>query len=108
MFDALIWSGLTVDAAVSVWVLQHCLRPALEIARIRDAIKTEGRFFLVNNFNRAVPTIEHGWFDDGLDVKEMVCEEFDPREEGRLAEEKTSPNISKGGYWASFRKRAAD
>lgn len=108
MLDSLIWGGLKVDAALSVWVLQHCLQPAVDIARIRDAIKANGSFFLVNNWRRAVPTVEHGWFDDELDVREMVREEFDPVEEGCLAQEKTSPNISKGCYWANFRNRRTD
>lgn len=105
MLDALVWGGLKVDAALSVWVLQHCLEPAMDIERIGDAVKADGPFFLVNNRGRAVPTVENGWFDDGLDVGEMVREEFDLVEDGRLAEEKTSPLISKACYWASFRKR---
>lgn len=105
MLDTLVWAGMRVDAALSVWVLQHCFQPALDIARIRDALKPGGRFFLVNNFRRAVPTVEHGWFDDGLDIAEMLREEFDFIEEGRLAEEKTSPEVAKGGYWSNYRQR---
>ncbi len=105
MLDALIWAGLRVDAALSVWVLQHCFQPALDIARVRDALKPGAGFFLVNNFRRAVPTLEHGWFDDGLDIAAMLRDEFDFVEEGRLAEDKTSPDIAKGGYWANYRRR---
>jgi len=109
MLDSLVvWGGLRVDAALSVWVLQHCLQPAVDIARIRDAIKVSGSFFLVNNRGRAVPTVEQGWVDDGLDVREMVREVFDAEEEGCLSQEKTSPAIARGCYWASFRKRPGD
>lgn len=108
MLDALVWGGLRVDAALSVWVLQHCLQPAIDIARIGDALKAEGLFFLVNNHGRAVPTVEQGWVDDGLDVREMVREVFDAEEEGCLAREKTSPAIARGCYWASFRKGPGD
>ena len=105
MLDSLLWGGLRVDAALSVWVLQHCLQPTVDIGRIRDAIKVNGSFFLVNNRGRAVPTVEQGWVDDGLDVREMVREVFDAEEEeGCLAPEKTSPAIARGCYWASFRK----
>ncbi len=42
MLDALSARGMAVDAAISVWVLQHCLRPAEDIARIRRALKPGG------------------------------------------------------------------
>ena len=103
MLDALVWAGLKVDAALSVWVLQHCVEPALDIARIRDAIKPDGALFLVNNRGRAVPTVEHGWFDDGLDVGEMLRAVFEQKEEGRLPVDKTTPAIAEHCFWALFR-----
>ncbi|HTQ77305.1 MAG TPA: class I SAM-dependent methyltransferase [Burkholderiales bacterium] len=105
LFDALVWAGLRVDAALSVWVLQHCAQPALDIARIREALKAGGQLFLVNMRWRAVPTVAHGWFDDGLDIREMLAAEFDLRESGGLLPERTTPAVAASSYWACFGSR---
>ena len=54
VLDSLTQAGLGVDAAISVWVLQHCLQPAIDISRLHDAVRPKGSVFLVNNRGRAV------------------------------------------------------
>jgi SAM-dependent methyltransferase len=102
MLDRLVAGNLRFDAAISIWVLQHCARPAEDIARIRGALKPSGSLFAVNMFDRAVPTVELGWADDGIDVKGLLSEELTLREDGILLEAKTSPGISQSSYWACF------
>jgi cyclopropane fatty-acyl-phospholipid synthase-like methyltransferase len=106
VLDSLTQAGLNVDAAISIWVLQHCLQPAIDIARVQDAVRPRGSLFLVNNERRAVPTVAHGWMDDGLNIKQMLSEAFVPGEEGLLDVEKTTPKVAQHCYWAHFRKRA--
>ena len=106
VFDSLIRAGMRVDAAISIWVLQHSVEPAIDISRVADALGPQGSFFLVNNLRRAVPTVSHGWFDDGLDVKEMVSDACVLVEEGLLDAEKTTPQVARHCYWAHFQKRS--
>lgn len=105
MLDAMINRGVTVDAAISIWVLQHCVFPDEDIARLRGALKTAGRLFILNNDDRAVPTIERGWVSDGLDIKTMLSRDFVLQTEGRPALEHTSGAIAELTFWASFQKR---
>lgn len=103
--DALLAAGLRCDAAISIWVLQHAHAPAQDIALVRAALQPGAPFFVVNNLRRAVPTIEAGWADDGLDVKALLLESFDLEEEGVIPVEMTTPAISQGTYWARLRRR---
>ena len=74
-FDGLASSGMRVDAAVAVWVLQHCATPQIDSRRIRNALKPGGKFHVVNNVYRAVPT-DAGWANDGIDVRALLNREF--------------------------------
>ena len=100
--DGLLARGLRADAAISVWVLQHCLRPAQDVARIRAALQPGSRFLLVNNFNRVVPTVEEAWTDDGIDIHALVSEHFQPLEQWRLDSAYVAPNLYDCAYWATF------
>ena len=104
--DTLIASGLRCDAAISVWVLQHARAPHEDIALIRAALRPGAPLFVVNNVRRAVPTLEAGWADDGVDIKALLAEAFDPEEEGVIPVDKTTPAISRGTYWARLRRGA--
>lgn len=61
------------DAAIAVWVLQHCLRPAENLHHIVSSLRTGGRLFVVNDL-RLIPTKEVGWIRDGIDIKVMLNE----------------------------------
>lgn len=73
--DSLASSGMRVDAAYAVWVLQHCVTPQIDSRRIRNALKPGGRFHVVNNVYRAVPT-DVGWSNDGIDIRALLNREF--------------------------------
>jgi SAM-dependent methyltransferase len=105
LLDALLASGLKLDAAISVWVLQHCRAPAEDIALIEAALKPGAPFFVVNNHGRAVPTQERGWVDDGIDIRELLTRGFVLEEQGRLLPEKTTPSLAENCFWARFRRR---
>ncbi|MGB9365765.1 MAG: class I SAM-dependent methyltransferase [Xanthobacteraceae bacterium] len=103
MLEGLVARGLRFDAALSLWVLQHCATPAQDIARIRTAIQPDGQLFVVNGVFRSVPTLESGWVNDGLDVKAMLAAEFPLVREGKLAREKTTASLAAHAFWASYR-----
>jgi len=106
MLDDLCARGLVFDAAISVWVLQHCVRPDLDIARIKRALKPGARLLVVNNVTRAVPTLERTWVNDGIDVRALLGSEFHLREEGILAPEAVNDVVSRNSFWASFLRQA--
>lgn len=105
MLDVLIARGLTCDAALSIWVLQHCPKLAKDVARIARALVPGGDLFVVNQRNRAVPTVERGWLDDGLDVSALLRVAFDPQAEGPLAAVSTTPVVARVATWATYRRR---
>jgi 2-polyprenyl-3-methyl-5-hydroxy-6-metoxy-1,4-benzoquinol methylase len=106
MLDGLVQDGVTFDGVLAIWVLQHCFRPTDDIARIRRALKPNGRLFVFNNKQRVVPTRERGWTDDGIDLRAMLCNEFALLNEGTHPLEHTTPLIVKHTYWAAFANRS--
>ena len=117
MLDMLIERGFACDAAFTVWVLQHCERPADDIARIKRALKPAGPLLVVNNIHRAVPMLERKlgpmgatvagtWANDGIDVKALVAREFALQDEGRLAADRIGSDLSRLTFWARFLKQA--
>jgi hypothetical protein len=74
---------ISFDLALCVWTLQHCLIPAEEIKLIHDALVPSGKLFVLNNNGRAVPTFEHNWVNDGIDIKTLLCDgDFTPIDSG--------------------------
>jgi SAM-dependent methyltransferase len=107
MLDGMIGRGLRFDSAISIWVLQHCHRPADDAARIRRGLGSDGRLFVLNNLSRVVPTVEHGWVNDGIDIKQLLSDEFALQNEGRLPREKTTTSLAEASFWALYRQRPA-
>jgi SAM-dependent methyltransferase len=103
MLDTMVQRGFAADAAFSVWVLQHCFRPGDDVARIQRSLVPGGRLFIVNNYNRAVPTNE-GWVNDGIDVRALLNERFLLADEGVPLDEKMAPKLHGKVFWASFDK----
>jgi 2-polyprenyl-3-methyl-5-hydroxy-6-metoxy-1,4-benzoquinol methylase len=103
MLDGLIARGTAFDAALAIWVLQHCAAPAQDMARIRSALRPGGDLFVANGNVRSVPTAESGWVNDGLDVKAMLAGEFVSVRDGQLARDKTTEIVAQGTFWGAYR-----
>ncbi len=106
VLDVMAQHGLAADAAISIWVLQHCVRPRDDIARIHRAVKPAGELFVMNNIYRAVPTKERAWVNDGLNIKELLKERFALRREGIPADEITPRDLHDIIFWASYERPA--
>jgi SAM-dependent methyltransferase len=117
MLDGMIERGFACDAAFTVWVLQHCLRPVEDVARIKHALTPAAPLFLVNNIHRAVPMLERKlgpmgatvagtWANDGIDVKALVTQELAIQDEGKLAPDRIGSDLSHLTFWARFLKPA--
>lgn len=89
--------GRQFDAALAVWVLQHCPEPETDIAAIDRA--TQGPVLVVNTKHRAVPGEDGDWFDDGIDVAGLLARRFRTLDTGMLPEHVSPPYIARHTYW---------
>jgi len=105
MLDVLAERGVAFDLALSIWVLQHCSEPAIDISRIAHAVVPKGGLFVVNQTTRAVPTFD-GWIDDRVDVSALLSRDFAPEAADALSAAETSDVISLQCYWAAYRRLA--
>lgn len=103
-FSALVQNGLRVDAAFSVWCLQHCVRPENEIGLIHAGLRDGGQFCVINNTMRAIPTHEEGWFNDGLDIYALLGQKFTLEQSGKLDPAIITQEASDLSYIATLRK----
>jgi ubiquinone/menaquinone biosynthesis C-methylase UbiE len=99
--------GISFDAAYAVWVLQHCLRPEDDLARIGGVMKPGAGLFVMNNQHRAVPTLDRQWANDGKDVRQLIGEAgFAARDSGELPAAICPPSVHQLTYWGWWRKAA--
>src|SRR5262249_7244215 len=105
-FDIRIGNGLAVDAAYTIWVLQHCAVPSADLTRIRRSMKPSGKLFVLNNIHRAVPTAEKGWVSDAIDIRKLVETDFAEIEAGQLPREvAATEKMVELTYWAAYDRR---
>lgn len=107
MFDGLVLNGFTADAALAIWVLQHCLAPGEDIGRIAAALKPTGKLFVLNNLYRAVPTREQGWSNDGIDIKATLDCHFQPLHAGTPPDDLTPRDLKNITFWSFYAPKPA-
>ena len=94
-----------VDLALSVWVLQHAVKPAEDIGRIRNALKPLGRLFVLNNHLRAVPARlknSKDWISDTEDLPALLKEGFVELSRGELPRELAPAPGPEATWWATY------
>lgn len=106
VFQWRVDTGLRVDGAFAVWVLQHCYEPANDADLINRSLRDNGRVALVNSRHRVVPTTEVVWAQDGKDVRDIMHQRFEPLEEGLLDETAVGASVSSCSFWASYGRRS--
>lgn len=110
-FDTLVAAGLRVDAAIVIWVLQHCLSPVEDIARIRRSLSAEARCWVLNMPKRAIPAVRDGrtaadgfcWAIDQIDVAGLLRREFDVLAQGEPDQSRIPNMADAGAYWMSLK-----
>lgn len=105
MFRTMVDAGLRVDAAVAIWVLQHSLKPGIDAGLLRDSLKPGGGLFVVNLKGRAVPTREKAWANDGVDVRALLADQFQPVAEGELDDRIVPPQTRELSFWGQYARR---
>lgn len=96
--------GFRADAAISVWVLQHCLKPAEDLQLLHGALASDAPFFILNMNGRAVPTAEGKWANDGLDVDAIASERFTKVAGGKLEPGPVPPETVQISWWSTYRR----
>jgi SAM-dependent methyltransferase len=104
VLHSMVANGLRADGALSVWVLQHCLTPAIDIDLVASALKPAAGFFVVNLQGRAVPTEEGRWANDGVDVQALLSERFTRRSVGQLDPTIVPPQTRDMTFWATYER----
>lgn len=108
--DGMAQHGLRADAALAVWVLQHCLAPAEDIDRLGRALAPQGRVFVLNMPGRAVPAVQEAagaarfvWAADGIDVAALLRARFSVDAAGVPDMSRVPRMSSIGAYWMVLR-----
>ena len=106
MFKYLIYDvNLKVDFAISIWALQHCINATSCILRMRRSLVDSGKLFIINNFNRCIPTQDDGFIHDGLDVhQEIIKNGFTDLSRHRLPIELFPEQLVMAAYEAVYKK----
>lgn len=106
-YDMMVHAGLRVHVAIVVWVLQHCVRPAEDIARIRRSVVPSGGAFVLNMPKRAVPKLDgsnrFSFAPDDIDVETLLRAEFRVQAEGTPEQSQIKNMAEAGAYWMSLR-----
>jgi len=107
MFEILVKRNkMRFDLAISVWVLQHCLEPQEDLDLIYRSLILDGKFFIVNNERRVVPTLERGWVDDGIDIRGLIRKmRLTEQEIGSLDHKIIPQTLVEEAFWALYRKQ---
>lgn len=86
--------GFKVDSAYTIWVLQHCVKPQVEIDLIKSLLKKDSLFYVVNNNQSAIPT-NKGWVNNGINILELLKFKFEEIKEDKIPVEIADENINK-------------
>jgi SAM-dependent methyltransferase len=105
LLDAMIARGFRATHAYACWVIQHVAVPDIDLSRIDAALASGGGLFVLNNQQRCVPT-DKGWFNDGINIADLLKSKFDLLAQGVLPEVVSTPEIAQGSFTMMLRKRA--
>jgi SAM-dependent methyltransferase len=104
MLDRMVVEGLRVTHAYACWVIQHCMAPDEDLARIESALTGGGKLFVLNANGRWVPT-DRGWASDSVSVEELLARRFEKISKGKLPEGIATPTLISNTFSMTLRKR---
>lgn len=91
--------GFRFDSAYSIWVLQHCLNPNIEIELIKSSLKKDSLFYVLNNNISAVPT-NKGWVNNKIDVLALLDFRFEQIKLDKIPLEVSSKKVNENTFIA--------
>jgi autotransporter strand-loop-strand O-heptosyltransferase len=89
------------DAALAVWVLQHCPNVDDDLKRIRRSLKINAALFVVNETRRYIPT-DRGWMSDGVDLGVVLASRFNSVTLRSLDPKVVTSAVSERTFWAVY------
>lgn len=95
------------DMALSVWVLQHCAAPIVDISNIVRALKPRGGVFVVNETNRCIPArSETGdcWVFDDIDIFWLLRGTFESGSRHGMDALIVGSDCAQRAYWAYYKR----
>jgi hypothetical protein len=96
---------LSVDAAYSIWALQHCdFEPAYQT--ILKSLPQGAPFFIANTLNRCIPVAPCGWADDGINIRRRLKGDFNLTQDATAILTPYLPRDHKGRIFCEFMTRA--
>jgi len=115
ILDSMIAAGLRVNGAFSIWVLQHCYAPDRDIEKIKTALRDDGKFFVINMPQRAIPVRREtthddtksnrfDWSTDGVNVRDLLTAAFTVTGSGDIDHTMIPHPADVGAYWMSLTK----
>lgn len=115
ILDSMIAGGLRLSGAFCIWVLQHCFAPDRDIAKIKTALHGDGKFFVINMPQRAIPvrretdqddakSSQFGWSSDNINVHDLLAAEFTVMAEGDIDMTMIPNPADAGAYWMKLVK----
>ncbi|WP_395672303.1 class I SAM-dependent methyltransferase [Phenylobacterium sp.] len=105
-FEEEVNSGLRVDGAVAVWVIQHVLDPVACIDTLARSLSSTGRLLVANTHQRCVPTVEKPWGKDGHEVRKLLAARLREIAIGVPDPIWVGENTAKSAFWGLYRPRA--
>lgn len=106
-FDRMAASGFRAYAAYTCWVLQHCIDPRAEVARIAGALPPASCIAVLNSaYTQAIPT-EAGWNLDRLDMRALLQESLTELNAEKLPPEVAAPDLRDTAFFGLYRTPAA-
>jgi 2-polyprenyl-3-methyl-5-hydroxy-6-metoxy-1,4-benzoquinol methylase len=90
--------------ALAVWVLQHVPEVEPVIDLIHRKLVLNGKFFVVNMHDRALPMSGSPWHDDGVKVRDLLARRFKELAVGPPDAGRTSPVTAEKAFWGVYQK----
>lgn len=103
LLDTLVQErGLRFDAALAVWVFQHCREVESDVDRVRRSLRPGSGLLVVNEQGRCVPT-DKGWVDDAKDTRGILRSGLEEALTGNLPPAVASDGCRRRTYWGRYR-----
>jgi cyclopropane fatty-acyl-phospholipid synthase-like methyltransferase len=96
------------DLVISIWVLQHCARPLVDIENIVFALKPRGALFVVNEQASCVPALnEDGnlhWISHGINIDATLRLLMPDHTVSRMDADIVGKATSERTFWGCYRR----
>lgn len=95
----------TFSHAIAIWVFQHSINIQEEIPFVKNILKDDGQFFVVENVSKAIPSEERmKFFNDGVPTLPLLQQNFGHEANGKIPLKFTTKRIHEHSWWVMLKK----